>query len=116
MNNRPAMARTSDLIEELGQVEFIFSDKTGTLTKNEMIFQKCSINNQIYGDTENNHNAQQTQNNNKTNRSFNSDKNKEKITINTGTAGDNNTGQSNVGRFSVNGDPRASNALLNNIT
>ena len=116
MNNRPAMARTSDLIEELGQVEFIFSDKTGTLTKNEMIFQKCSINNQIYGDTENNHNAQQTQNNNKTNRSFNSDKNKEKITINTGTAGDNNTGQSNVGRFSVNGDPRATNALLNNIT
>lgn len=46
-----AEARTSDLIEELGQVEFIFSDKTGTLTKNEMVFRKCSINNKIYGQT-----------------------------------------------------------------
>lgn len=49
-----ALARTSDLIEELGQVEFIFSDKTGTLTKNEMIFRKCSINNVIYGNNTSN--------------------------------------------------------------
>lgn len=27
-----AMSRNSDLIEALGQVEFVFSDKTGTLT------------------------------------------------------------------------------------
>lgn len=46
---QPATARTSDLIEELGQVEFIFSDKTGTLTKNEMQFRKCFINYKIYG-------------------------------------------------------------------
>lgn len=50
---KPAIARTSDLIEELGQVEFIFSDKTGTLTKNEMEFRKCYINDTIYGETDN---------------------------------------------------------------
>jgi len=36
-----ALCRNSDLIEELGQVEFIFSDKTGTLTQNKMEFKKC---------------------------------------------------------------------------
>ena len=46
---KPAKCRATDLIEELGQVEFIFSDKTGTLTKNSMILKKCFINNRIYG-------------------------------------------------------------------
>lgn len=39
-----ANCRNSDLIEELGQVEMIFSDKTGTLTMNKMVFKKCQIN------------------------------------------------------------------------
>lgn len=45
---QPAVARTSSLVEELGQVEYIFSDKTGTLTCNEMEYQMCSIGGYIY--------------------------------------------------------------------
>ena len=48
-NDRTANCRASDLIEELGQVQFIFSDKTGTLTCNEMVFRKCGINSKVYG-------------------------------------------------------------------
>lgn len=43
-----SLCRNSDLIEEMGQVEFIFSDKTGTLTCNIMEFKQCSINGKIY--------------------------------------------------------------------
>uniref|UniRef100_H2ZKG5 Phospholipid-transporting ATPase n=1 Tax=Ciona savignyi TaxID=51511 RepID=H2ZKG5_CIOSA len=46
----PAMARTSNLNEELGQVKYIFSDKTGTLTENIMEFKKCSIGGVKYGE------------------------------------------------------------------
>ncbi|KAG5458453.1 MAG: hypothetical protein BJ554DRAFT_1314, partial [Olpidium bornovanus] len=39
----PALARTSSLVEELGQIEYIFSDKTGTLTCNIMEFRECIV-------------------------------------------------------------------------
>ena len=46
----PAICRTSSLVEELGQIEFIFSDKTGTLTCNMMEFKQCSIGGIQYAD------------------------------------------------------------------
>ncbi|GMH33103.1 hypothetical protein BSKO_00937 [Bryopsis sp. KO-2023] len=47
--DEPARARNSNLNEDLGKVEYIFSDKTGTLTSNDMQLRMISIKNQSYG-------------------------------------------------------------------
>ncbi|KAJ4486160.1 phospholipid-translocating ATPase [Lentinula aciculospora] len=47
------LARSWNLSDDLGQIEYIFSDKTGTLTQNSMVFRLCSIGGQVYaGDPE----------------------------------------------------------------
>eukprot|EP00928_Gymnodinium_smaydae_P068574 TRINITY_DN5175_c0_g3_i1.p1 TRINITY_DN5175_c0_g3~~TRINITY_DN5175_c0_g3_i1.p1 ORF type:complete len:1181 (-),score=95.87 TRINITY_DN5175_c0_g3_i1:120-3662(-) len=38
-----AIARDEGIIEDLGQVEYAFTDKTGTLTQNEMRFARCCV-------------------------------------------------------------------------
>ncbi|RCV21538.1 hypothetical protein SEVIR_4G165700v4 [Setaria viridis] len=48
-SDKPTHARTSNLNEELGMVDTILSDKTGTLTCNMMEFIKCSIAGTAYG-------------------------------------------------------------------
>ncbi|XP_047341133.1 putative phospholipid-transporting ATPase 9 [Impatiens glandulifera] len=47
--DKPANARTTNLNEELGQVDTILSDKTGTLTCNSMEFIKFSVAGTAYG-------------------------------------------------------------------
>lgn len=44
----PAVAR-STIVSDLGQVKYIFSDKTGTLTQNIMKFKRCSVDGMIFG-------------------------------------------------------------------
>ncbi|CAD8093418.1 unnamed protein product [Paramecium sonneborni] len=50
LNNKKCSVQSSNLNEELGQIKYILSDKTGTLTKNQMIFKKIFIDGVSYGD------------------------------------------------------------------
>jgi phospholipid-transporting ATPase len=48
-NRRKAIVQSSALNEELGQIRDIFTDKTGTLTKNVMQFKYMAIGDELYG-------------------------------------------------------------------
>lgn len=59
----PAECHNSGTCADLGQVQYVLSDKTGTLTKNQMVLQQISIADKVFGfptmplTTENSHNA-----------------------------------------------------------
>eukprot|EP00980_Cylindrotheca_fusiformis_P011069 scaffold2551_cov113-Cylindrotheca_fusiformis.AAC.8 len=46
--NTRAAARSTN-VTDLGQIEYIFSDKTGTLTQNVMRFKRCSVDGMVFG-------------------------------------------------------------------
>lgn len=46
----PCTPKSWNISDDLGQIEYIFSDKTGTLTQNVMEFKKCSVNGVPYGE------------------------------------------------------------------
>ena len=46
----PCTPKSWNISDDLGQIEYIFSDKTGTLTQNVMEFKKCAINGVPYGE------------------------------------------------------------------
>ncbi|GKU02113.1 phospholipid-translocating atpase [Fusarium langsethiae] len=43
ISDTPMVANTTTILENLGQVSYVFSDKTGTLTENIMRFRKLSV-------------------------------------------------------------------------
>jgi phospholipid-transporting ATPase len=47
--DRKAKVSSTSIIEELGQVNYIFSDKTGTLTRNIMEFKFLNVGQTLYG-------------------------------------------------------------------
>ncbi|KAH9460825.1 hypothetical protein MJO29_009800 [Puccinia striiformis f. sp. tritici] len=47
-NERRTLARSWNLSDDLGQIQYVFSDKTGTLTQNLMQFRQCSVAGKIY--------------------------------------------------------------------
>ena len=52
IKERFSQCNSCSLNEELGQIKYIFSDKTGTLTANKLEFTACAIGNEMFGMTD----------------------------------------------------------------
>jgi magnesium-transporting ATPase (P-type) len=50
-SDQPTLASNTGVADELGQIQCVFTDKTGTLTENRMILKRCSIGQDIFGAT-----------------------------------------------------------------
>lgn len=50
IDDTPCVPKTWNISDDLGQIEYVFSDKTGTLTQNIMEFKKCSIQGVSFGE------------------------------------------------------------------
>ena len=48
----PTVVQTSSLNEELGQVNYVLTDKTGTLTQNKMVFHDLIVGKHVFSDVE----------------------------------------------------------------
>lgn len=46
---RPCQVNTTTINEELGEVEYVLSDKTGTLTQNKMILRGICLGDKLFG-------------------------------------------------------------------
>ena len=47
---KDTIARNSTIPEELGRISYVFTDKTGTLTKNEMIFKIIAMDSEVFNE------------------------------------------------------------------
>lgn len=47
-SDTPALSRSTN-VTDLGQIQYVFSDKTGTLTQNVMRFKRCSVDGMVFG-------------------------------------------------------------------
>jgi len=53
VSDKTCVPKNTSISEDLGQVEYILADKTGTLTQNIMEFKKCSIGENLFDEDDN---------------------------------------------------------------